>query len=332
MKKKRIIIGNSEVEIPDISPQWIVYGVIAIVVLIIVFSSFYTIDQSAMGVIQRFGKYDRTTTAGLHYKLPFGIETVKEVFTENVFQQEFGFRTTAAGIRTQYDQNARRYEDEYLMLTGDLNSAEVKWVVQYRIQDPVKYLFKVRNPDENLRDITEAIMRLTVGDHSVDEVTNLSRVEVAEAVKVGLQVVLDSYDSGLRIQTVNLTDVFPPDRVKPAFNEVNEAQQEKEKIVNQAWEAYNTIIPKAEGEALKAIENAEGYALQRVNNALGDANRFIAVYREYARAKDVTRRRLYLETMKDVLPQIDQIYVIDSSQKNVVPLLQMLGKGAKNEN
>ncbi len=332
MKKKRIIIGDSEVEVPDISPQWIVYGVIALVVLIIVFSSFYTIDQSAMGVIQRFGKYDRTTTAGLHYKLPFGIETVKEVYTENVFQQEFGFRTTEAGIRTQYDQNTRRYEDEYLMLTGDLNSAEVKWVVQYRIQDPVKYLFKVRNPDENLRDLTEAIMRLTVGDHSVDEVTNLSRVEVAEAVKVGLQEVLDTYESGIRIQTVNLTDVFPPDRVKPAFNEVNEAQQEKEKIVNQAWEAYNTIIPKAEGEALKAIENAEGYALQRVNNALGDANRFIAVYREYARAKDVTRRRLYLETMNDVLPQINQIYVIDSSQKNVVPLLQMLGKGVKNEN
>ncbi len=332
MKKKRIIIGDSEVEVPDISPQWIVYGVIAIIVLITIFSSFYTIEQSAMGVIQRFGKYDRTTTAGLHYKLPFGIETVEEVFTENVFQQEFGFRTVTAGVRTTYDQNIRKFEDEYLMLTGDLNSAEVKWVVQYRIQDPVKYLFKVRNMDENLRDLTEAIMRLTVGDHSVDEVTNLSRVEVAEAVKVGLQEVLDTYESGIRIQTVNLTDVFPPDRVKPAFNEVNEAQQEKEKIVNQAWEAYNTIIPKAEGEALKAIENAEGYALQRVNNALGDANRFIAVYREYARAKDVTRRRLYLETMKDVLPQIDQIYVIDSSQKNVVPLLQMLGKGGKNEN
>lgn len=331
MKKKRIIIGDSEVEVPDLSPRWILYGVAALIVIVIVFSSFYTIDPAATGVIQRFGKFDRTTSPGLHYKLPFGIETVKEVYTENVFQEEFGFRTMRAGVQTQYDQNTKRYESEYLMLTGDLNSAEVKWVVQYRINDPVKYLFRVRNMEENLRDVTEAIMRQIVGDHSVDEVTNLIRPEIADAVEMKLQAVLDSYNSGITLQTVQLTDVFPPDRVKPAFNEVNEAQQEKETIINQAWEAYNTIIPKAQGEALKTIENAEGYATQRVNNAEGDANRFIAVYREYSRAKDVTRRRLYLETMKDILPQLDQIYVIDSSQKNVVPLLQMLGKGGQNE-
>ena len=331
MQKKRIIIGDSEVEVPDFSPKLILYGIIALIVVVIALSSFYTIDPAATGVVLRFGKFDRTTGPGLHYKMPFGIETINEVYTENIFQEEFGFRTVRAGVTTQYDQNTKRYEGEYLMLTGDLNSAEVKWVVQYRIIDPVKYLFRVRNMEENLRDVTEAVMRQIVGDHSVDEVTNLLRPEIAVAVKINLQQVLDKYDSGITLQTVQLTDVFPPDRVKPAFNEVNEAQQEKETIINQAWEAYNTIIPQAEGEAQKTIESAEGYATQRVNNAEGDANRFIAVYREYSRAKDVTRRRLYLETMKDILPQLDQIYVIDSSQKNVVPLLQMLGKGGQNE-
>jgi len=327
MKKKKILIGDSEVEVPDISPQWIIYAVVALALIWVAFSSFYTVDANEMAVIQRFGKYVRVTEPGLHFKMPFGIETNKNVATLHVFKEEFGFRTLQPGIRTQYDES--RFEQESLMLTGDLNSADVEWIVQFRVQEPDKFLFNVRNPQENLRDLSEAVMRQIVGDHSVDEVISLSRKEVEDTVEIALQGILDRYDSGINIQTVQLQDVFPPDRVRPAFNEVNEAEQQKEKIRNEALEAYNKIIPQAMGEAQKTIESAEGYALRRVNNARGDANRFIARYQEYARAKNVTRRRLYLETMRDVLPQMDQIYIIDSSQKNVIPLLQMFEKGGQ---
>lgn len=327
MRKKRIIIGDSEVEVPDLSPQWIIWGILAIFLLIAAFSSFYTVEANEMAVIQRFGKYVRVTEPGLHFKLPFGIETNKNVRTLLIFKEEFGFRTLKAGVRTQYDKN--KFSNESLMLTGDLNSAEVEWIVQFRIEDAAKFLFNIRNPEKNLRDLSESVMRQIVGDHSVDEVISLSRREVEDSVEVELQSILDRYKSGIHIQRVQLQDVFPPDPVRPAFNEVNEAEQQKEKIRNEALEAYNKVIPKAQGTAQKTIESAKGYALKRVNNAKGDAERFISVYKEYARAKDVTRRRLYLEAMSDILPQLDQIFIIDPSQKNVVPLLQMMEKGGQ---
>ena len=325
MKKKQIVIGDSVIEVPDISRRWIFWGIAAVALLWLVFSSMYTVNADETAVIQRFGKYVRTADPGLHFKLPFGIETKKAVRTQHVYKMEFGFRTIQAGVRTVYSE--KEYKEESLMLTGDLNSAVVEWIVQYRIKDPVKYLFRVRNITKTLRDISEAAMRQIVGDHSVDEVIILSRREIADSAEVKMQRILNKYDIGIDIQTVQLQDVNPPDRVKPAFNEVNEAKQEREKIINEAWEAYNKVIPQAKGEAQKTINEAEGYALQRVNNAKGDAERFVAVYREYARAKDVTRRRLYLETLREILPQIDQVYVIDAAQKNVIPLLQMLEKG-----
>jgi len=325
MKKKRIVIGDSVIEVPDISRRWISGGVLILLLLWLIFSSMYTVNADETAVIQRFGKFVRTTQPGLHFKLPFGIETKTPVRTQHVFKMEFGFRTIQAGVRTVYSQ--KEYQEESLMLTGDLNTAVVEWIVQYRIKDPVKFLFKVRDIDKTMRDVSEAAMRQVVGDHSVDEVIILSRREIADTAEVKMQRILDPYDTGIHIQTVQLQDVNPPDRVKPAFNEVNEAKQEREKIINEAWEAYNKAIPQAKGEAQKTINEAEGYALQRVNNAKGDAERFIAVYREYVRAKDVTRRRLYLETLREILPQIDQVYVIDAAQKNVVPLLQMLEKG-----
>ncbi len=208
------------------------------------------------------------------------------------------------------------------MLSGDLNSAVVEWTVQYRISDPAAYLYKVRNVRSIIRDASETVMRQVVGDRSVDEVIILSRREVSLAVQEQLQDILDSYDSGIHIVTVELKDVNPPDPVKPAFNEVNEAKQEQERMVNQAWEAYNQVIPKASGEAEKTIRQAEGYALNRVNRAQGDANRFLAVWKEYSLSEDVTRRRLYLETMDEVLPGIGRKYIIDSDQQGLLPLLR----------
>lgn len=309
--------------------RWAAMGAIALIALWLVFSSFYTVDADEVGVIQRFGRYTTTTQPGLHFKIPFGIETVKKVKVQRVFKEEFGFRTLKAGIRTTYAE--RDYSDESLMLTGDLNTAVVEWVVQYRVKDPAKYLFKVRNIRKTIRDVSEACMRLVVGDHSVDEVIITQRQDISVLVKDLIQKKLDEYETGIDIVTVNLQDVNPPEPVQPAFNEVNEAKQEKERIINEAWEAYNKAIPQAKGRAEQTIREAEGYAVDRINRAEGDANRFLALWREYNRAKDVTRRRLYLETMLEVLPSVQQIYIVDENLQGLVPLLQLNseGKGVK---
>jgi len=215
------------------------------------------------------------------------------------------------------------------MLTGDLNSAIVEWIVQYRIGNPVDYLFNVRNVTDIIRDASESVMRQVVGDRSVDEVIILSRREVALEAKEQLQNILNSYKTGIHVVTLELKDVNPPDPVKPAFNEVNEAKQEKERMVNEAWESYNKVVPKARGEAEKTIRQAEGYALNRVNRAKGDANKFLAIWKEYNRSKDVTRRRLYLETLNEVLPKIGRKYVVDSEQKGLVQLLRLEEKGGE---
>ncbi len=323
MARKTINVGGEIIELPEVPKKVVFIGVIAFLALIFVFTSFYTIDADEVGVIQRFGAYIRTTQPGLHFKIPFGVETVKKVRVQNVYKEEFGFRTAQAGVRTQYVRAS--FKGESLMLTGDLNSALVEWIVQYRIQDPVKFLFNVRNVQETLRDVSESVMRLVVGDRSVDEVIVLGRQEIEDEAQQLTQSVLDEYDTGLKVVTIKLQDVNPPEPVQPAFNEVNEARQEKERIINQALEAYNKVIPQAEGQAKQAISEAEGYALNRVNRAQGDAEKFLSVWREYSKAKDVTRRRLYLETMLEIMPNIESIYVVDEQQQGLIPLLQ-LGK------
>ena len=325
MKRRVVNIGGEMVEIPAVSNRLIFYVVLIIIVAWIILSSLYTIEADEVGVIQRFGKYSRTTEPGLHIKLPWGIETVKKVKTQRVFKEEFGFRTAKAGIKTEYVRGD--FSNESLMLTGDLNSAVVEWIVQYRIKDPVEYLFRVRNVESTIRYVSEAVMRLVVGDHSVDEVIILRRKDIALQASELMQKLLDDYHTGIDIVTVNLQDVNPPEPVQPAFNEVNEARQEKERIINEAWEAYNNAIPKAKGQAEQLILEAEGYATNRVNRAQGDAEKFLAVWREYAKAKDVTRRRLYLEMMQEVLPRIESKYIIDEDLKSFLPLLQ-LGKEA----
>jgi membrane protease subunit HflK len=307
---KRVVLG-------------IIFGVLG---LIFLFTLFYQVGTNEVGVVTRFGRHINTTQPGLHVKMPYGVDRVVKVPVRTVQKEEFGFRTVKAGVRTEYVGKAL---EESLMLSGDLNSAVVDWTVQYRVSDPVAYLYKVRNVKSIIRDASETVMRQVVGDRSVDEVIILSRREVALTAKEQLQEILDYYEAGINVVTVELKDVNPPDPVKPAFNEVNEAKQEQERMVNEAWEAYNQVIPKASGEAEKTIRQAEGYALNRINRAQGDANRFLSVWKEYSQSEDVTRRRLYLETLNEVLPEIGRKYIVDSDQQGLVPLLRLEEQGGQ---
>lgn len=298
----------------------------AILVLILVFTSFYTIDPEEVGLVLRFGKYVRTSEPGLHFKVPLGVEQVLKVPIQRQLKEEFGFRTLRAGVQSQYA--TKPYVDESNMLTGDLNAANVEWVVQYRIVDPYKFLFQVRNVEDTFRDMTEAVMRRVVGDRTVNEVLTVGRAEVALEVNQQLQKLCVKYETGINVDQVVLQDVNPPDPVKPSFNEVNEAEQEMEKLINEAQSEYNREIPKAEGAALQTVQEAEGYALDRVNRAQGDATLFNAIYDAYSKAPEVTRTRLYLETMTEVLPNVEKKIVVDTDVKGLVPLLNLDGRSA----
>ncbi len=300
---------------------WLIIA--GIIILILISSSFYTIGVNEVGIIQRFGKYARTTSPGLNFKLPWGIEKLTKVPVREINKVEFGLRTIRAGVRTQYATDTA-YLNESLMLTGDLNVAVVPWIVQFRIKDPYNYLFKVRNVRSTLRDLAEATMRLVVGDRSINEVIS-KREEIADQAKLLLQKELDEAETGLNVVTIEMKKTNVPEPVQPSFNEVNQAVQEKERMIYQAREEYNKAIPAAKGNAEKTIKSAEGYALDRINRAKGDAARFLALYAEYKKAEDVTRRRLYLETLRDVFPSLGSKYIMDAEQTNFLPLLN-LGK------
>jgi membrane protease subunit HflK len=303
-------------------------GWIILLVIVIIYlgsSAFYTVAVDEVGVVQRFGRHVRTVEPGLHFKAPRGIEKVTKVKVRFVYKEEFGFRTLRAGVRTQYAA-AKAYEGESIMLTGDLNVAVVPWIVQYRIKDSYDYLFKVRNVRSTLRDLSESTMRLVVGDRSINEVIS-KREEIADEARGLLQEELDEAETGISVVTIEMKKTNVPGPVQHSFNEVNQAVQEKERMVYQAREEYNKAIPAAKGNAEKTIKSAEGYALERVNRAKGDASRFVAQYREYARAKDVTRRRLYLEALKDLFPKLGSKYIIDADQKNLLPLLNLGRQG-----
>jgi modulator of FtsH protease HflK len=306
---------------PNLNSKMIQWIVIGIVLIVLIFTSFFTIGPEEVGVILRFGKFARIVDPGLNFKLPFGIETLDKVPVERQLKQEFGFRTMEPGVRTQYAN--RGYEDESLMLTGDLNAAEVEWIVQFRVADPYKFLFKVRNAVQTFRDMNEAVMREIVGDRSINEVLTVGRVEIANTVTEMLQELCDQYETGIKVDQVVLQDVNPPDPVKPAFNEVNEAQQEREKLINQARSEYNKVIPKARGDAARIIEEAKGYAVKRVNESRGDASRFTSVFREYQKAPEVTRQRIYLETMNDILPKVGRKLVTDEKSAGILPLFNL---------
>ena len=313
-------------KIPGKSIRWIVIGVLLVIVL---FSAFFTVNPEEVGVILRFGKYVRTVNPGLNFKLPLGIETVYKVPVERQLKLEFGFRTREPGLRTQYSRGG--YKQESLMLTGDLNASQVEWIVQFRVADPYKFLFKVRNTIQTFRDMNEALMREVVGDRSVNEVLTIGRVEIANTVAAKLQELCNQYETGLKVDQVVLQDVNPPDVVKPAFNEVNEAQQEREKLINQARSEYNKIIPKARGDAARIIEEARGYSIERVNQARGEAAKFDAIFKEYSKAPEVTRQRIYLETMNEILPKVGRKLITDEKTTGILPLFQFMQEGKKSE-
>jgi modulator of FtsH protease HflK len=298
---------------------WLI--IIALLILYLGSSTFYTVGVDEVGIVQRFGEYVRTTPPGLNFKWPRGIEQATKVKVRFVFKEEFGFRTVKADVRSRF-ATGDAYLTESLMLTGDLNVAVVPWIVQYRIKDPYSFLFKVRDPRGTLRDLSEATMRLVVGDRSINEIIS-KREEFAAQAQVLLQKELDEAETGISVSTIEMKRTNVPEAVQPSFNEVNQAVQEKEKMIYQAREEYNKRIPQARGDAEKTIREAEGYALDRVNRAQGDATRFLAVYEEYAKAEDVTRRRLYLEAIREILPKLGDKYIVDAEQKNLLPLLNL---------
>jgi modulator of FtsH protease HflK len=284
-------------------------------------TTFYTVPQDSVALVQRFGAYTRTAEPGLHLRIPFGVERVHRVPVERVIKEEFGFRTEAAGVTSVYSDGD--YSRESLMLTGDLNIADVQWVVQYKIKDPYLYVFHVRGVGDTFRDLSQAVATRIVGDRSVSEVLTEGRSEIAIVVQQELQEMLDHYETGVQVVTVQLQDVNPPGPVKSSFNEVNEAKQEQERLTNEAWEAYNRAIPEAQGSAKRAIAEANGYATDRVNRALGDAQRFSAVYTEYRLAPEVTRRRIYLETMNTIYPRLNGKVIVDEDIESLLPMLDI---------
>jgi len=309
---------------PNISGKLVRVVLLAVLGFFVLFDSFYQVEPEEVGVILRFGSYQGETGPGLHFKLPLGIDRVIKVPVQRQQKAEFGFRTEAPGTRSQF--SSRGLEDESLMLTGDLNVAVVEWVVQYRITEPQKYLFEVRNVEETFRDMSEAVMREAVGDRTVNEVLTVGRQELASIVFDKLQALSDQYDNGIKVDQVVLQDVTPPDPVKPMFNEVNQAQQEREQLINEAQAAYNRVIPRAKGEAQQTIQEAEGYAIKRVNQAEGEATRFGALYTEYSKAPEVTRKRMYLETMREIIPAVGRKIVVDDEVRGLVPLVGLGGQ------
>ena len=306
-------------------PLWILVGVF--LVLFIALNSYYTVEPQETAVVQRFGRFIKTAEAGLHFKIPFGIETVRKVVTGRVLQREYGYRTIEPGVRSRYAEKG--HEEESIMLSGDLNVIDLQWTVQYKIKSPVDYLFRVHEVESTLDDMSESVVRRIAGNRYADEVLTVGRASIADMAQREMQYFMDLYATGIQIVTVKLQNVNPPNPVKAAFNEVNEARQEKERMINEAQQIYNQRIPKAVGEARQAINQAEGYALERINRSQGEARRFLDILLEYEKAPEVTRRRMYLEAYADFIGRIDRLLVMDEKQRNFLPFLDMAKMPAK---
>jgi membrane protease subunit HflK len=303
--------------------QKLIYILPALLLLALgAYTSYYIVQPEEEAVVKRFGKVVAMKEPGLHFKLPFGIDTAQMVPTARVLKQEFGFRTQVVGGRTSYRKD-QQHRDESLMLTGDLKVIDVEWVVQYRVSDPDKFLHQVREPEKTLRDVSESVMRRIVGNSLGSDVLTEKRVQVATTSRVELQKAMDYFDLGIQISTIELQDVTPPETVKPAFNEVNQAEQERERFINEAEKRRNQVIPRAEGEARKVIAEAQGYAAKRINAAKGEADRFASVYKAYRDAPAVTRQRMYLEMIDKVLPNAGKIFIMDENQTSPLPLINL---------
>jgi len=294
---------------------------LVLVVLVGAWTAFYTVPSDSVAVVQRFGKYLKEVSPGLHFKLP-GMDTATIVPVKRQLKQEFGFTTPGATDPYQ-GSHAHDVKQETQMVTGDLNAALVEWVVQYRIADPVKFLFEVREPSETLRYVSESVMREVVGDRTVDEVITIGRQEIETEALVKMQALSTKYAMGISIDQVQLKNINPPEPVQESFNEVNQAQQEKEKLINEARRDYNKVIPLAEGEKDQRIREADGYRIKRINEAEGDVARFSALLAEYSKAPEVTRRRLYVETLQEVLPSLRSKIIVDEETGGILPMLNL---------
>ncbi len=307
-------------EPPKLPPGALRWVLIIVAALVIGSSAVYTVEPDEVGVVLRFGVHTENTEPGLRWKIPL-VDTVAKIQVQRQQTAEFGFERPRAGVPLQFSRDELSGQSN--MLTGDLNAAVVEWVVQYRIVDPVAFLFKVRNAKDTFRDMSEAVMREAVGDRTVNEVITIGRQELSTVVLEELQELNDLYETGIQVEQVVLQDVTPPNPVKPAFNQVNEAEQEKSKLISQAQSEYNKVVPRATGEAQQTILAAEGYAVKRVNEAKGDAARFVALYGEYRKAPEVTRKRIYLETVREILPKVGRKIVVDENVRGVLPLLNL---------
>jgi membrane protease subunit HflK len=305
-------------------PLKLIGGVlVAVAVLIILWTTYYTVAAESEGVVLRFGKFLKTVEPGLHFKLPLGIDEVTVLPTRRQLKLEFGFYTS--GYTNPYQPTQQQVEEKS-MVTGDLNAALVEWVVQYRIDDPKEFLFDVRNPDQTLRDLSEAAMREVIGDRTVDEVITIGRQDIEISALTRMQDLAKRYKLGVRVDQVQLKNVNPPAEVQASFNEVNKAQQDRENAINIANGDYNEAVPKAKGQADQTIRGAEGYRFKRVNEAEGDVASFNAMLEQYSKAPEITRTRLYLETMGDVLPSVSSKIIIDDSMKQLLPILPLSAK------
>ena len=318
------VIRQGMAGLKQIMPGGHARGVLVLAALVLVvlglWTAYYTVPSDSVAVVQRFGKYLKDVPAGLHFKLPLGIDSATIVPVKRQLKQEFGFTTPGAADPFQSPRDGKR---ETEMVTGDLNAALVEWVVQYRISDPAKFLFEVRQPGGTLRHVSESVMREVVGDRTVDEVITIGRQEIETEALVKMQELSSKYAMGISIDQVQLKNINPPRPVQESFNEVNQAQQEKEKLINEARRDYNKVIPLAEGEKDQRIREADGYRLKRINEAEGDAARFSSLLAEYSKAPEVTRRRIYIETLQDVMPTISSTIIVDEQSHGILPLLNL---------
>ena len=323
---QNIKFGDVDVQIPSLNFKKF-GGLIPLLVIILLASlSFYTVDANENGVILRMGKYSHTTLPGLHFKIPL-IDQVELVKVDKQFKREFGFRTLKAGVKTQYAK--RNYYKESWMLTGDLNIADVRWIIQFKIKNAADFLFSVRDVENTIRDVSEAALRLIIGDRSFTEVVQTDRVAIADQAKLYMQQILDNYKSGISIKMVQLQSVLPPQPVADSYNEVVRAEQEEEKLENEANQAFNKEIYRAEGEAKKLINEAKGYAVERVNHAKGEAVLFELVLAEYKKAPQITKDRYYIEKMNEIYSKVNNKVIVDTRLENFLPMMNLKNKEVK---
>jgi len=296
--------------------------VLAVAVIAVLSTSFIIVDQTESAVITTFGKYSKTVGAGLHYKLPFGIQKSYIVPTKVIQTETFGFRTLRTGFQTQYSE--QKYSDESTMLTGDLNIVDVEWIIQYRIDDPQAWLFNVLDKQKTIRDISQSVMNRLVGDRLILGVIGSDRQTIQDNAVVTMNKIFDQYKLGIKVTQVQLQNIVPPAGVQDAFEDVNKAIQDMNRLINEGKEAYNAEIPKAKGQADQLVEIAQGYATERVNKAKGDVARFDSVLTEYRKSPDITRKRLYFEMVDEILAGNSDVELIDKTLENVIPL-KMLG-------